>query len=168
MHYRAMVHDVEGGGTSVLQPGDPVPDVAFLDRDGSSFSLASLRGKPFVLYFYPKDDTPGCTAEACAFRDAYQDFTDAGAEVIGVSSDGGASHQRFASKHRLPFRLLTDERGAGQRAFGVSKTLGILPGRVTFVVDARGVVRHAFDSQFMATKHIGEALRALKGISNPV
>ena len=149
----------------MIQPGDSIPDVTLRDRDGSSFSLASLRGKPFVLYFYPKDDTPGCAAEACAFRDAYQDFTAAGAEVIGVSSDGSAAHERFASKYRLPFRLLTDERGAAQKAFGVTKTLGILPGRVTFVVDERGIVRHAFNSQFLATKHITEALDALKGLS---
>jgi peroxiredoxin Q/BCP len=120
-----------------------------------------------VLYFYPKDHTPGCTAQACAFRDAYQDFTDAGAVVVGVSSDDAATHAGFAEKYHLPFTLLSDRGGAAQKAFGVSKTLGLLPGRVTFVIDKDGVIRHTFNSQFLSTKHIGEALAALEKLGSP-
>lgn len=113
-------------------------------------SLAEYRGRPVVVYFYPKDDTPGCTAEACAFRDQYQDFTQAGAEVIGISSDGPESHAHFAGKHRLPFVLLSDQGGAVRKAYGVSAMLGLLPGRVTFVLDKSGTIRHMFSSQLRA------------------
>jgi peroxiredoxin Q/BCP len=115
-----------------------------------------------VLYFYPKDDTPGCTAEACAFRDQYEVFRDAGAEVIGISSDSAKSHQAFAARHSLPFVLLSDPAGKVRGQFGVGKTLGLFPGRVTFVMDRDGIVRHAFDSQLMATRHVSEALDVVK------
>ena len=125
--------------------------------------LGDYRGKKaVVLYFYPKDDTPGCTAESCSFRDQYEAFKDAGAEVIGVSSDSAESHARFAEKHRLPFVLLADRGGAVRKQYGVPATLGLLPGRVTFVIDRDGVVRHVFNSQFQATKHVAEALTALQ------
>jgi peroxiredoxin Q/BCP len=115
-----------------------------------------------VLYFYPKDDTPGCTKEACTFRDQYQDFQDAGAAVLGVSSDSSESHRKFAAKHRLPFTLLADRGGQVRKRYGVPATLGLLPGRVTFVIDAAGVVRHVFNSQLDATRHVGEALGVLQ------
>src|SRR5690606_35559449 len=122
--------------TIMLAPGQTVPDVSLVDADGNTVRLRDLLGeKVLVLYFYPKDDTPGCTAQACGFRDAYEDFVDAGAQVVGVSHDGPASHQAFAQKHRLPFRLLSDPDGSARRAFGVKKTLGLLPGRATFVID---------------------------------
>ena len=157
------VLDPFGGGRSTVQAGDPAPDFALADRNGRTVRLGDYRGKQaVVLYFYPKDDTPGCTAESCSFRDQYDAFKDAGAEVIGVSSDSAESHARFAEKHRLPFVLLADRGGAVRKQYGVPSTLGVLPGRVTFVIDRDGVVRHVFNSQFQATKHVAEALTALQ------
>jgi peroxiredoxin len=101
-----------------------------------------------VVYFYPADDTPGCTAESCSFRDSHEDFVDAGAVVIGISGDSVESHKRFADKHNLPFTLLADADGAARGSWGVGKTLGLLPGRVTYVIDPEGVVRKVFSSQF--------------------
>lgn len=151
-------------GTSKVQPGGTAPDFALPDPTGRVVRLSEFRGrKAVVLYFYPKDDTPGCTKESCTFRDQYQDFQDAGAEVIGVSSDSPDSHAKFASKHRLPFVLLSDRDGAVRRAYGVPATLGLLPGRVTYVIDRDGVVRHVFNSQFHAAQHVAEAIGALKG-----
>lgn len=150
-------------GTVGLAPGDEAPDFALPDARGEVVRLADFHGqKPVVLYFYPKDETPGCTKEACAFRDAYEDFVAAGAEVIGVSSDDGKSHERFAAKHRLPFRLLSDRGGEVRRRYGVPATLGLLPGRVTFVIDRDGRVRHVFNSQLQAERHVREALAALQ------
>ena len=143
--------------------GAQAPDFELADAGGRKVRLSEFRGrKAVVLYFYPKDDTPGCTREACSFRDHYEDFVAAGAEVIGVSSDDGASHERFAKKHRLPFTLLSDEDGAVRKRYGVPATLGLLPGRVTFVIDAQGVVRHVFNSQLAASRHVEEALRTLR------
>ena len=143
--------------------GDRAPDFELSDAAGRRVKLSAFRGqKAVVLYFYPKDDTPGCTKEACSFRDHYEDFVGAGAEVIGVSSDDGASHQRFAKKHALPFTLLSDAGGAVRKLYGVPATLGLLPGRVTFVIDREGVVRHVFNSQLAATQHVDEALRILR------
>jgi peroxiredoxin Q/BCP len=144
--------------------GEPCPAFSLPDATGAAVSSESLIGKPFVLFFYPKDNTPGCTAEACAFRDEYQSFVDAGAEVIGVSSDDGTSHERFAQRHSLPFRLLSDGGGAVRRAFGVPATLGILPGRVTFVVDATGTIRYAFNSQFLPKAHVAKALDVIRAL----
>jgi peroxiredoxin Q/BCP len=146
-----------------LAPGDRAPEFSLPDANGRSVRLADFRGKrAVVLYFYPKDDTPGCTKEACGFRDSYEEFTAAGAEVIGVSSDSGASHQGFARKHKLPFTLLSDRDGTVRKQYGVPATLGLLPGRVTFVIDRAGVVRHVFNSQLAATRHVAEALAALR------
>ena len=151
-----------GGG---VKPGDTAPEFVLPDATGRTVRLTDFRDrKPVVLYFYPKDDTPGCTKESCAFRDQYQDFQDAGAEVIGVSSDSPDSHGRFAEKYRLPFTLLSDQGGAVRRQFGVPTTLGLLPGRVTYVIDRQGVVRHVFNSQFQATQHVAEAIRALRAL----
>ena len=146
-----------------LAVGDRAPDFALPDAGGGTVRLSDFRGKKaVVLYFYPKDDTPGCTKEACGFRDSYEEFTSAGAEVIGVSSDSGESHRGFASKHKLPFTLLSDRGGKVRRQYGVPATLGLLPGRVTFVIDRGGVVRHVFNSQLAATRHVREALDALR------
>jgi len=149
------------GGIAV---GDRAPDFALPDRNGKTIRLADFRGKPVVLYFYPKDDTPGCTKESCTFRDQYQDFQDAGAEVIGISSDSSESHEKFATKYRLPFVLLSDRGGAVRKAYGVPSTLGVLPGRVTYVIDREGTVRHVFNSQFQAAQHVDEALKALHAL----
>jgi thioredoxin-dependent peroxiredoxin len=149
-----------------VQVGDSAPDFSLPTQDGKSVSLQDFRGqKAIVLYFYPKDDSLGCTTEACAFRDSYEVFKDAGAEVIGVSSDSEESHQRFASKHRLPFILASDQGGKLRKRYGVEKTMGILPGRVTYVIDKEGTVRSVFSSQSALQKHITEALQTLKGLS---
>ncbi len=137
------------------------PAFTLPDQDGNEVSLVSLRGQWVVVYFYPKDDTPGCTAESCAFRDAHEAFTDAGVRVLGISSDDVASHRAFADKHRLPFTLLADTDGAVRRSFGVKRTLGLLPGRVTYVIDPDGIVRKVFSSQFKPKKHIDEALATI-------
>ena len=152
-----------GTGESGIKVGDAAPEFDLTDAAGKRVRLSDFRGKRnVVLYFYPKDDTPGCTKEACSFRDNYQDFTDAGAEVIGVSSDNGASHQKFTEKFQLPFTLVSDTGGSVRKRYGVPATLGLLPGRVTFVIDRDGIVRHVFNSQLHATKHVDEALAVIK------
>lgn len=121
-----------------------------------------LGKKPLVIYFYPKDNTPGCTAEACSFRDQYEDFKDLGAEVIGISSDSVSSHQQFSEQYKLPFILLSDNDKKIKTLFGVPSGLfGLLPGRVTYVTDKNGVIQMIFDSM-LATKHIPKALQAIK------
>ena len=153
-------------GSSGVQVGDRAPDFTLTDQEGRTVRLSDFRGrKAVVLYFYPKDDTPGCTKEACAFRDQYQDFQDAGAAVIGVSSDSEESHAKFVTKYRLPFTLVADRSGTVRKEYGVPATLGLLPGRVTYVIDTEGVVRHVFNSQLQATQHVSEALRILKGLT---
>jgi thioredoxin-dependent peroxiredoxin len=149
-----------------IQVGDRVPDFTLpTQKTGISFHLHDMLGKStIVLFFYPKDNTPGCTAEACSFRDSYEVFKEAGAEVIGVSSDSAESHQQFASQHQLPFILVSDRDGATRKLYGVPTTLGLLPGRVTYVIDKEGIVRHIFSSQLAPTRHIDEALNTLKGL----
>ena len=154
--------DLLGGGKPGVTEGQRAPDFTLPDANGKEVRLADFSGQPVVLYFYPKDDTPGCTKEACSFRDQYQDFQDAGAAVIGVSSDSSESHRKFAAKHRLPFTLLADRGGKLRTLYGVPATLGLLPGRVTFVIDGAGVVRHVFNSQLDATRHVREALEVLR------
>jgi peroxiredoxin Q/BCP len=154
-----------GSGTG-LAAGDRAPEFTLENQEGKPVSLAEFRGrKNVVLYFYPKDDTPGCTRESCAFRDQFEAFGDVGAEVIGVSGDSAASHRAFAAKHRLPFTLLSDPSGKVRAAFGVPATLGMLPGRVTYVIDKQGVIRHAFNSQLNPAKHVDEALRVLASLA---
>ncbi len=149
---------------SKVDVGSLAPDFTLPNQDGQPVSLKDFKDqKAVVLYFYPKDNTPGCTTEACAFRDSYEVFKESGAEVIGVSSDSADSHQGFASKHSLPFVLLSDQGGQVRKLYGVPSTLGLLPGRVTYVIDKTGVVKHVFNSQFGATKHVEEALKILKG-----
>ncbi len=146
-----------------VQVGDLAPDFTLSAPAGEAVSLGGFRGeKEVVLYFYPKDNTPGCTAEACAFRDSYEVFKDAGAEVIGISSDSVASHRQFATQHRLPFILLSDGDGAVRKLYGVPTSFGLMPGRVTYIIDKQGVVRHIFSSQLNPTKHITEALKVLQ------
>jgi len=146
--------------------GDPAPEFSVTVLQGCKLSLTDFIGKKaVVLFFYPADESPICTREACAFRDAYQDFVEAGAEVIGVSGDSEQSHHRFVEHHRLPFHLVSDADGALRRAFGVPKTLGMLPGRVTYVIDRDGIVRHLFSSQLNAARHVSEALDVLQKLS---
>ena len=129
-----------------LVAGDRAPLIALRDGDGQERRSDQLNGDSLVLFFYPKDDTPGCTAEACAFRDSFADLKALGAQVWGVSGDDAASHQRFAARHSLPFPLLVDRGNALRQAFGVPAVLGLLPGRVTFVIDGEGTVRHVFNN----------------------
>jgi peroxiredoxin Q/BCP len=143
--------------------GAPAPDLTLPSQTGEQVSLRDHRGQWVVLYFYPADDTPGCTAEACTFRDSHEEFVDAGAVVIGVSSDSIEKHVKFAEKHNLPFTLLSDGDGEARKIYGVKKTMGLLPGRVTYVIDPDGVVRKIFSSQLGAKKHHTEALAAIKG-----
>ncbi len=151
----------------MLDVGSPAPDVTLLGPAGSVRLRDLLGARAVVLYFYPKDETPGCTAQACEFRDRYQDFVDAGADVIGVSRDDAGAHASFKQHHRLPFTLLTDPEGEAAKAFGVKKTLGLLAGRVTFVIDRAGVIRLRFDSQLQARRHIGEALTVVRQLAPP-
>ncbi|GCE13279.1 peroxiredoxin [Tengunoibacter tsumagoiensis] len=149
--------------TGKLQVGDQAPEFTLPSQNGTEVSLADFRGqKAVVLYFYPKDDTPGCTKEACAFRDSYEVFKEAGAEVLGISSDSVDAHENFGKKHRLPFVLLSDADGAVRKSYRVPSTFGLLPGRVTYIIDKEGIVRHIFSSQFTPEKHITEALTTLK------
>ncbi|WP_008318516.1 peroxiredoxin [Leptolyngbya sp. PCC 6406] len=146
-----------------IKVGDPAPDFSLASQTGDTVSLSQFKDQsPVVLYFYPKDDTPGCTVESCTFRDSYEAFKDLGAEVIGISSDSPESHQAFAAKHNLPFLLLSDLGSQVRRAYGVPTTLGLLPGRVTYVIDPQGIVRHLFNSQFNPKAHVQEALQILK------
>lgn len=152
-------------GSGKVQVGDVAPDFTLTDQSGKTVSLKDFLGKTnIVVYFYPKDNTAGCTAEACAFRDSYEVFKDAGAEVIGISSDSTDSHQQFATRNRLPFILLSDTDGSVRKRYGVPSTLGLLPGRVTYVIDKQGVIRHIFSAQFTPAKHISEALQTLKSL----
>ena len=150
-----------------LQKGDVVPNFTSIDTKGNPFDSTSIVGKkPVVIYFYPKDNTPGCTAQACSFRDQYEDFLDMGAEVIGVSGDDQDSHQKFTSKYRLPFLLLSDSNKKIRKLFGVPTSLfGMLPGRVTYVIDTNGVIQFVFNSM-LAGQHIPKALSAVKKIVN--
>jgi peroxiredoxin Q/BCP len=150
---------------SGTQIGDKAPDFTLPAQDGTQVRLGDRLGeRVVVLYFYPKDETPGCTKEACAFRDSYEVFTDAGAEVIGVSSDSVDAHAAFTGHHKLPFTLLSDEGGKVRKSYGVPSTLGILPGRVTYVIDRSGVVRHIVNSQVRIGKHIDSALAVVKDL----
>jgi peroxiredoxin Q/BCP len=148
-----------------LKVGDKIPNFKAKDTEGNDFDSQDYIGKkPLVIYFYPKDNTPGCTAQACSFRDQYEDFKDLGAEVIGISGDSVDSHQKFAKRYKLPFILLSDNYKKIRKLFGVpSNMFGMIPGRVTYVTDRNGEIKMVFDSM-MATKHIPKALEAVKDL----
>ena len=158
--------------SSGLRVKDPAPAFTVMSGDGRPVTLAEFRGRTVILYFYPKDDTPGCTREACGFRDALGECTGAGAVVLGVSRDDEASHRRFAGKYRLPFALLSDPDGALAKAYGVYKRralygrsfLGIE--RTTFVIDAQGRIEHIF-SRVKVDGHIQEVLEAIREAPSP-
>jgi peroxiredoxin Q/BCP len=146
----------------MVKVGDEAPDVTLPSQSGEPVRLSEIwKQRVVVLYFYPKDDTPGCTRQACAFRDNYEVFTDAGAEVIGVSADSVGAHGAFAGRYELPFTLLSDADGAVRKQYGVKRTLGI-PGRVTYVIDTDGVVRHVFSSQTNIGRHVNDALAVVR------
>jgi thioredoxin-dependent peroxiredoxin len=150
----------------VIQEGKPAPDFELESDTGETVRLSKLRGRPVVLYFYPKDDTPGCTTEACEFRDAYDVYRDRGAEVIGVSPDTVASHEKFKTKHQLPFTLLADPEHEvaekygvwGERKFSGKTYMGIK--RSTFVIDKDGNVARAM----LGIKPAGHAQEVLNAL----
>ena len=143
--------------------GDKAPDFTLPSQSGEQVRLQDRLGQGVVvLYFYPKDETSGCTREACAFRDSHEVFTDAGAEVIGVSSDSADRHAAFASHHKLPFTLLSDKGGKVRKSYGVPPVLGLIPGRVTYVIDRDGTVRHVFNSMTNISQHVNDALKVVR------
>jgi peroxiredoxin Q/BCP len=152
----------------MLRKGDRAPDIRLPSKGGNYVSLSDFAGKNVILYFYPRDNTAGCTREACSFRDSYSAFKELGAEVVGISSDSVDSHVKFAKDQNLPFVLLSDKDGSARRAYGIKPSLGLIPGRTTFVIDKQGVIRYVYSSQLHAERHVPEALRALKLLSNEV
>lgn len=152
--------------TPIPSVGSPAPDFTLLDQSGREVRLAELLARgPLVLYFYPKDYTAGCTLEACSFRDAQPDFAAAGATVVGVSDDSVEQHERFASDHALAFTLLSDPGGRVRELYGVRRRFGVLPGRITFVIDPSGIVRHVFSSQLRMQRHVAEALETVRRLA---
>jgi thioredoxin-dependent peroxiredoxin len=148
-----------------IKAGDAAPDFALRSQDGEVVRLAELTARgSVVVYFYPKDRTPGCTAEAGAFRESYAKFGELGAEVVGISSDTVDSHKGFAAECDLPFKILSDSDGKVRQEYGVSSSFGPIPGRVTFVIDKGGKVRYVFSSQLQATRHVREALESLRSL----
>ena len=146
-----------------VKVGDKAPDFALPSQMGDNVTLSEFFGKKnIVLYFYPKDESIGCTKEACSFRDRYEELTNLGAEVLGVSGQSVESHKSFATHHGLPFILLSDKDNKVRELYGVPSTMGIIPGRVTYIIDKKGVVRHIFSSQTQAERHVEEAKRTLK------
>jgi peroxiredoxin Q/BCP len=151
----------------MVEAGQPAPDFCLDDQHGQPVTLAQFRGTPIVLYFYPKDDTPGCTREACAFRDTRADYERAGAKVIGVSPDSPASHEKFSEKYQLPFTLVADPEKSVCQSYGVwkeknmygKKSMGVE--RTTFVIDGAGIVRKVFP-RVKVDGHAEQVLAALK------
>lgn len=149
-----------------IEVEDRAPEIHAKTSDGQEFRLSDLRGKKVaVVFFYPKDNSPFCTQEACSFRDSYEDFVQRGAEVIGISGDTDQSHQSFANSHQLPFRMIADSSGAIRQAFDVPKSFLLLPGRVTYVVDRDGIVRLKFHSALFPNQHVKEALRIVESLT---
>jgi peroxiredoxin Q/BCP len=142
--------------------GQEAPDFQATDQDGTQVSLSQFRGKSVVLYFYPKDDTPTCTQQACSFRDFSSDFDSSNAVILGVSGDAAASHQAFIRKYNLPFRLLTDRTGDIRRKFGVGKILGLIPHRTTYIIDGHGIIREVIRLQGDADEHIRRSLSRVR------
>ncbi|WP_445725622.1 peroxiredoxin [Flavobacterium sp.] len=148
-----------------IEIGDLLPTFRLQDQNNNTVNSIDYIGKPMVIYFYPKDDTPGCTKEACKFRDDFERFTDLGTVVIGISADSVESHKNFEQKYNLPFLLLADTNNEVRNLFGVPKNLFFIPGRVTYVIDKKGIVQYVFNSLLSAEKHIENALQKLKSFS---
>lgn len=147
-----------------MRIGDKLPDITLSNQDEEQVKLHEFIGKhPLVIYFYPKNETPGCIAEACSFRDRFKDFVEIGARVFGISGDSVSSHKRFATRYRLSFDLLSDRERKAEKAFSVPRRLlGLLPGRVTYVFDIQGKLIHKFNSSLQPARHIRESIEALK------
>ena len=152
-------------GLFKLNIGEKVPEFVLLDQNGVERTNKNLKS-PLVLFFYPKDDTPGCTIEVCGFRDKYDLFKVLGAEVWGVSNGDSSSHLDFANKNQLQYPLLCDINNSLRKVFGVPKVLGLLDGRVTYVIDRKGFVKHIYRDLLNGPAHIKEAIRVLKEIQN--
>ena len=149
-----------------LRVGEEAPNFTLRDQDGLEVSLEDHQNKNnVVLFFYPKDFSPGCTTQACSFRDSYEDFTDLGAVVIGISGDSVESHKKFLDAYLLPFTLLSDLEGEVRSLYGATKAFGLIPGRYAFIIDKKGIIRHIFTSETNMQKHIDEAFRVLKEIN---
>jgi peroxiredoxin Q/BCP len=144
-----------------IEVGDAIPAINLKDENGVEVNINAIK-KPLIIYFYPKDETPGCIKEACKFRDEFESFVDLGVQVFGISGDSSASHKKFKEKYHLPFTLLADTNNEVRKKFGVPKSLLFLPGRVTYIVNKKGIVTYIFNSQFGAEKHIEKALKYLR------
>ena len=144
-----------------LKIGDQVPSFSLIDQHGKVRTSNKLN-KSLVLFFYPKDDTPGCTIEACGFRDKYDLFKILGAEVWGISNGNTQSHLRFANKNKLQYPLLCDQNNIIRKKFGVPKTLGFIEGRVTYIINSKRMITHIFEDLLNGPAHIKEAIKALK------
>lgn len=149
---------------ALLAPGDPAPDIEARQADGTPVRLSHLRGRSVLVYFYPRDDTPGCTTEACTLNDSLQDLTRAGADVIGVSTDSWAAHARFQARHGLTFALASDPDRAIARAYGVGRVLGVLPvlRRVSFLIGPDGTVARVWPA-VQPARHAAEVMTAVRG-----
>lgn len=146
-----------------IEIGDKAPQFTLENQHGETFNINDHLGSPMVIYFYPKDDTPGCTKEACFFRDQFDVFQGFGAVIIGISGDSPKSHLKFAKKYNLNFTLLSDVKRKVEKLFGVPRSLlGLLPGRVTYIIDKDGVIRHTFNSQTNPEKHVKQAIKMLE------
>lgn len=147
--------------------GDVAPDFSAVASDGQTVTLSNFKGKQaVVLFFYPSDNSPICTQEACSFRDAYEDFQKLGAAVIAVSADSDETHREFAAAKRLPYIMISDQQNALRKLYGVPNVMFVLPGRITYVIDQEGIVRSKFNSQVFGSQHVTEALKTLRDISS--
>ena len=151
----------------MLSVGQSAPVFSRIAHNGTEVVVGPNQGKVMVVYFYPKDETPLCIAEACAFRDSFADFSDAGAVVVGISDDSDESHRKFAEKRRLPFALVSDEGGTLRKSFEIADWLGLVRNRVTFVIDQEGIIRHRFEAKLRAQKHVEEAIRVVRELVGP-
>ncbi len=150
-----------------LKVGDKIPEFSLLDQTGKARTNKEFLGKPLVIFFYPKDDTPGCTIEACGFRDKYDLFKILGGQICGINNGSERSHLLFANKNNLQYPLLCDENNSLRKAFGVPRCLGIIEGRVTYIVDSHGIIKHIYEDLLNGPAHIKEALKVLKEIQPP-
>lgn len=150
-----------------VKVGKPAPSFTLLDQGGQLVNLKDYLGKStIVLYFYPKDNSPGCTTQACTFHDQYEVFKEHGAVVIGISSDSVESHKDFAAKYYLPFTILSDQRGTIRELYNIKQSLGLIPGRVTFIIDKKGIIRYIFSSQLHVKEHVDKSLKILLEIES--
>ena len=162
------IYEVVGASEKAPAVGTSAPDFTLNSQEGKPVNLRDYRGKWVVLYFYPKDFSMGCTTEACSFRDNFDEFVKAGATVVGVSSDSVESHKGFIEKNHLPFTLLSDEDTAVQTIYGVKSVFAgqILPGRITYIIDRKRVVRHIFSSRVDMKAHVTDSLKVIKTLQD--